>query len=250
MKLNSRSVENLIPSVRFSEKIQNELASAIRTNAMVRLLSGGLGYNGLVACIKSPWKPKGGYRIVDLENEYYLVRFDKESDYHHALLDGLWLCQSTYLTVQPWHINFSTKQTKSSSIAAWVRLPGLPFRYYNKSAVKFIGSLIGKVLKIDFNTKTAGRGKFVRRAVKLDLCKPITPYVLVKDELQRVQYESLPILCYNCGVIGHLTEKYSKAKPTPSKNKENTTTPANPLENTSASTGSLTVSPQTASESK
>lgn len=84
----------------FSELVQKELASSMKLTVVVCLLNGDLGYNGLNVEIKSIWKPDGKFRIVDLENSYYLVMFEKENDFIHALLDGLWLMRNTYLIVQ------------------------------------------------------------------------------------------------------------------------------------------------------
>ena len=61
----------------------------IKHNIVVRLLSRGLGYRGLAVANKAVCGPKGSYQIMDLKNNYFLVKFLYESDNAHALLDGL-----------------------------------------------------------------------------------------------------------------------------------------------------------------
>lgn len=178
---------------------------------VVRLLAGGLGYKGLEAAIKAIWKPKGDYTIMDLENNYFAIQFARESNYLLALLDGPWVVRGTYLTVQPWTPSFSSRKVKISTLAAWVRLPGLPFHYYHKSLIRAIGNLIGTVLRIDYNTSLTGRGQFARMAVELDGSKPILSGIEIEGHFQKIEYEGLPSVCYRCGLIRHLVEKCLKA---------------------------------------
>lgn len=63
---------------------------------------------------------------------------------------------------------------------------------------------MGKVVKLDFNTDSKTRGRFARMAVFVDLDKPLVSQVLVNGELQRVEYEALPTICFSCDKYGHL----------------------------------------------
>ncbi|MBA0617994.1 hypothetical protein Godav_027394 [Gossypium davidsonii] len=44
---------------------------------------------------------------------------------------------------------------------------------YRKSVIKTIGEMVGRVIKLDDNTGSALRGKFVRLAIMVDLYKPL-----------------------------------------------------------------------------
>lgn len=80
-----------VPQIRFSKKVMKELTEAIHCTVVVRLLTSGLGYNGLQSAIKSMWKPNGEFHIVDMENQYFLVKLDNKADYLHALFNGPWI---------------------------------------------------------------------------------------------------------------------------------------------------------------
>lgn len=108
-------------------KVQNELTAAAKKTLVVRLLSGDLGYTGLVTGIRTVLKPKGEYHIMDLQNRFFLLKFELKSDYNHVLLNGPWMIRGSYLTVQPWSPEFCTKKILPARLAAWVSLPGLPF---------------------------------------------------------------------------------------------------------------------------
>ncbi|MBA0556183.1 hypothetical protein Golob_026308 [Gossypium lobatum] len=66
------------------------------------------------------------------------------------------------------------------------------------------GSLIRKVTKLDFQTDKGSTGKFTQMAVFIDLGKPLISQILVKKVVQRVEFESLPLVCFYCGRFGHM----------------------------------------------
>ncbi|KAK9018417.1 hypothetical protein V6N11_001393 [Hibiscus sabdariffa] len=81
-------------------------------------------------------------KIVDLENNYYLVRFDDERDYVNMISDGPWTIYESYLTVQLWSCSFSSSESHPSKEIFWVRLSGLPYRYYCKALFRRIASVV------------------------------------------------------------------------------------------------------------
>ncbi|EOY08301.1 Uncharacterized protein TCM_022639 [Theobroma cacao] len=90
-----------------------------------------------------------------------------------VLLDDPWVIMGHYLTVHPSTPNFSTDMQDLTTVAAWVRFPGILLHMYHKSILRRITSLIGRLLKIGYNTGAENKGKFARVAVELDLSKPL-----------------------------------------------------------------------------
>ncbi|PPS04977.1 hypothetical protein GOBAR_AA15694 [Gossypium barbadense] len=76
-------------------------------------------------------------RIMDLENDYFLIKLQSEEDYVRALPEGI---------------------------------PGFMYR---KNVLKSIREMIDRVIKLDDNIESAQRGRFARLAVVLDLNKPL-----------------------------------------------------------------------------
>ncbi|MBA0590282.1 hypothetical protein Gorai_018995, partial [Gossypium raimondii] len=56
---------------------------------------------------------------------------------------------------------------------------------YRKSVIKTIGEMVGRVIKLDDNTGSALRGKFVRLAIMVDLYKPLVSKIKV-DGWERI----------------------------------------------------------------
>ncbi|KAL4311902.1 hypothetical protein GQ457_01G027760 [Hibiscus cannabinus] len=161
------------------------------------------GYRALVNRVTALWKPIGSLHIIDLDNNYFLVRFSDPSDYSKVLTEGSWTIYGSYLTVQPWSRQFTTTKKHPTHVIVWVRLSGLPYRYYTKAVFRHIASLIGRVVRIDYNTDIGGRGKFARLAIVVDLKKPLLSCIRIEGRLQTIEYEGLHQICFECGIYEH-----------------------------------------------
>ncbi|KAK9181069.1 hypothetical protein WN944_024206 [Citrus x changshan-huyou] len=149
------------------------------------------------------WRTLQGFTVIDLENDFFLVRFKSEIDAQYALTQGPWTILGHYLTVQQWTPHFDSSNVNIENIVAWIRIPGMPLHYYHKRILRMIGNVVGKVIKIDYNTESARRGKFARIAVEISLKKPLCSQFFLDGKLQNIEYENLPIICFNCGIYGH-----------------------------------------------
>ncbi|KAL4318284.1 hypothetical protein GQ457_18G011590 [Hibiscus cannabinus] len=199
-----------LPEIRFSDRIHDEIDSQLASSVVVRLLGKSIGYRALLSRIQSLWSPSGGMNLIDLDNEYYLVRFALEEDFQKVVKGGPWVIYGSYLTVQPWSLCFSTKEDHPSQIMAWVRLPKLPYRYYTKSLFRHIAATIGRVVRIYYNTTEGKRGCFARLAIMVDLHKLLVSSIIIDGYRQDIEYEGLPVICYKCGKFGHVQEACGK----------------------------------------
>ncbi|CAN1141827.1 hypothetical protein LINPERHAP2_LOCUS12708 [Linum perenne] len=138
------------------------------------------------------WKPAGSMHIVDLDRSCFLVKFTCEQDYFKALTGGPWMLLDHYLAVHQWDPSFRVTNELPKKMVAWVRFPHLPIHFYHGQVLTSLGNLVGKTVKIDFNTQTAKRGKFARIAIEIDLDKPLPPVVLLDGTIQQIEYENLP----------------------------------------------------------
>ncbi|MBA0706709.1 hypothetical protein Golax_018803 [Gossypium laxum] len=128
------------------------------------------------------------FQLMDVENGYFLAKFQNSEDFEKVLCQGLWIVFDQYLTVQLWTVDFSTTQAYLSMAMAWIRLPSLPGHLYKR-----------KVL-----------GRFARMTIYVKLDKALISQVLINEVLQRVEYEYLPTVCFLCGHYGHVKELCTK----------------------------------------
>ena len=64
------------------------MANSMRNFVVVKLLGKSIGYQTLWTRIHALWKPTGEIKIVDLDNDYFIVRLNSSKDYLKALLGG------------------------------------------------------------------------------------------------------------------------------------------------------------------
>ncbi|KAJ9129196.1 hypothetical protein P3X46_034017 [Hevea brasiliensis] len=155
-----------IPDIKISFSLQTKLARKWSKAVVVRLMGKKLGYKALCNRVVAMWNARDA-KIVDLGNDYFLIKFSREEEYHRALLDGPWIINGSY------------------------------------SVLRVIGSAIGWVVKIDYNTGDAVRGKFARIAVSVDLRNPLMSQIRINGKIHKLEYECLPSICFFCGRAGH-----------------------------------------------
>ncbi|KAK9042765.1 hypothetical protein V6N11_071125 [Hibiscus sabdariffa] len=97
-----------IISIDFSNRIQSLPEKSLDQTLVVKLLGRRIGYTTLRTKIYEIWKPKQAIRLMDIENDYFLVTFKLCSDYLKVLANGPWTIFGHYLTVQQWTPEFTT----------------------------------------------------------------------------------------------------------------------------------------------
>ncbi|MBA0879988.1 hypothetical protein Goshw_007258 [Gossypium schwendimanii] len=126
---------------------------------------------------------------MDLENDYYLVKFKGEVDYVKALKEG------------PWHLcGFPQK------IIVWIRLLRLLEVVYKKSILTTIRNTVGWVIKIDYKIDNKFGGQFACMVIILGLKRPLVSNIWIDGTLQRLEYEGLLNVYFLYRKYGHLQE--------------------------------------------
>ncbi|KAL4290816.1 hypothetical protein GQ457_14G003450 [Hibiscus cannabinus] len=194
-----------LPEIWFPDRVHDAIDAKLAKSLIVRLLGKSIGYRALWNRIMALWNPNGEINLIDLDNEYYLVRFANEDDFQKVLFGGPWVIYGSYLTVQPWKRHFNSAEEHPSHMV-WVRLPNLPYRYYTKRLFRYIAMSIGEVVKVDYNTSEGKRGRFARLAIIVELNKPLVSGIVIDGRRQDIEYEWLPTICFKCGKYGHATE--------------------------------------------
>ncbi|KAH1130827.1 hypothetical protein J1N35_002205 [Gossypium stocksii] len=143
-----KSSINGIPSIVFSNRINQMLIKDMALMVVIKLLGWNIGY--------------------------FPVKFHSKDDYDKVLSQGHWI--------------------------VFGHLPG---HLYNRKILSEIGELKGKVVRLDFNTDSTARGRFARIVIFINLDKPLVSQILINGVIQRIEYESSPIVCFACDKYGH-----------------------------------------------
>ncbi|KAE8696542.1 putative calcium-binding protein CML28 [Hibiscus syriacus] len=102
------------PVIQFADQVHDRIDYSMRRSVIVWLLGSTIGFKTLLNWISLLWQLQGQYQVIDLENDYFLVKFESEQDYIHALMEGPWTIFGCYLTIQPWSRTFTTSEKHPS----------------------------------------------------------------------------------------------------------------------------------------
>ncbi|CAL8176642.1 unnamed protein product [Prunus armeniaca] len=194
------------PSIQFSDRAMARFCEPWKNALIVKLLGRSHTYNYLHDRLAQKWSLVGGWKLIDLVNDYFVVRFDLEEDLNFVLTGGPWMIAGQYLTIQQWRPGFCPSTAHITRMAAWIRVSAMQLECFDVWSLKRIGNLLGKLLKIDSLTTSQNRGKFARLCVELDLTKPLDAFVQINQNWYNIEYEGLPDICYLCGCYGHKRE--------------------------------------------
>ncbi|MBA0557693.1 hypothetical protein Golob_014742, partial [Gossypium lobatum] len=115
---------------------------------------------------------KSTIQLMDLENDYYLVKFKGEVDYVKALKEGPLLLEVVY----------------------------------KKSILITIRNTVGWVVKIDYKIDNKFGGQFACMVIILGLKRLLVSKIWIDGTLQRLEYEGLLSVYFLYRKYGHLQE--------------------------------------------
>lgn len=171
----------------------------IKTTVVIKLLGRNIVYVALhnrVSNLRWPSKP---FQLMDIENRYFLEKFQFVEDFDKVFSQGPWIIYDQYLTAQPWTMEFNLMRPFPKIILALIRFSRLPGHFYKTKILGEVNGLVGRVVKLDFKTGNKIRVFFARMVVYVNIYKPLVSQIWINGEIQRVEYESLPTICFTCG---------------------------------------------------
>ncbi|KAA8520195.1 hypothetical protein F0562_014451 [Nyssa sinensis] len=204
---------DILPVVNLSSTQKAQLSAPYKHSLFAKVLGKRVGDQKLQTHLRRLWSPEGELVIVPLENDFFSLRFSLPSDYNKVLEGAPWLIDDHYITLRPWIPNFKPSEAIIGQTAVWIRLPGLPIEYYVKEMLQRIGAAIGDLVRIDTVTERRTKGRFARLCVKMDLNRPLPPQIKLGGLCQRIEYEGLHVICYQCGRVGHRQQDCSYLLP-------------------------------------
>jgi len=87
------------------------------SNALIIKLYGRVvGFNFLQSRLNLLWKPTGTLDCVNLDKEFYSVRFSLKEDMDAVLKNGPWFIRGHFLSIRPWEPFFKPAYASVSSI--------------------------------------------------------------------------------------------------------------------------------------
>lgn len=107
---------------------------------------------------------------MNLDKDFYLVKFTLDQSYTKVLGDGPWFIERNFHSIHSWEPKFSADITECKQTAIWARLPKLPPKIYDSNTLRKIGNKLGTILKIDAHKNDALCGQYAQIYVQVSNC--------------------------------------------------------------------------------
>ncbi|XP_070056894.1 uncharacterized protein [Nicotiana tomentosiformis] len=136
-------------SIQLSPQDIQRIYEPWKFSVIIKLMGKRILHHYLKKKIQDLWRATEKFSLIDLGEDYYIVKFSKEENVIKALQNGPWFINSFFLSVQKWKPNFMASHARQSFTAVWVRLPQLLTEFYDRIILTKIGKKIERLLKID-----------------------------------------------------------------------------------------------------
>ncbi|XP_075658909.1 uncharacterized protein LOC142628753 [Castanea sativa] len=190
-------------SLKHSKDEKTRIQAPWEKAIIVKIFGRSLGYSFLAERLRSMWKPDGRMDCVNVGHDFFLIKFELQSDLDEVINGGPWFVGQQFLSICQWEPKFKASLASCLFVVVWVRLPELPIEFYELTILKKIGKTIGPILRIDSHTLNGGRGRFVRICIQIDVNKPLIRFIKIGRMIQPTQYKGLNSLCFAYGCLGH-----------------------------------------------
>ncbi|KAI0493816.1 hypothetical protein KFK09_023941 [Dendrobium nobile] len=171
------------------------------------------------ANIKNAWSKNKNIKVANLDfgdciaEDGCTIKLHKEKV--SILNNSTWFVNGNIIGIEKWNKKFDPNSLEGLSAPIWIRMPNLPLFCWDEVNICRIASMVGKPYLIDGNMFQWSRREFGRVCVCIKLNDKLPTGVWVEGEegkfYQKIEYERLPNLCFECGKIGHDKKECAKS---------------------------------------
>lgn len=198
--------EESTPKVLLTRDENLKIRNRWRESLFVKLCGKPMEYNLFIQKLHNLWKPVSEMTSVDVGFGFFNVTFQNREDRTRVQRDGPWFINYRFLAIRRWEPRFNPEKAALSTVALWIRMPQLPLEFYNQEILKKAADKIGPLPRIDGWTTTGMRANYARMCVQVNVNEPLPNHIRIGAWKQRIQYEGVQTLCFQCGVMGHKKE--------------------------------------------
>jgi hypothetical protein len=193
----------------YPENIVEEGVKACQSSILGKIISDkpihvGSIQNGL----DSIWGSPPGLKIQETEGKILQFFMDNAADQDRILWGNPWIFRNSWLVVKPWDRETDPRTLDFDHVPVWIQLWGLPPHCKTKAMGMHLGSLMGEVEAADLY-EYPGKKTIIKIKVAISIHKPLPTGIHVGNPTDGTcwvdfRYEKLPLVCFNCGFIGHM----------------------------------------------
>ncbi|KAI0488519.1 hypothetical protein KFK09_028353 [Dendrobium nobile] len=190
-------------------KTDKELTNSqiLKKSLVIKVLGRDLPFSVCSQELRRQWSMYGSFHQTTLGHNWILCLFANLESMEEVLNGGPWYIGNHIIGMDRWSSSFSTDLLKGITSPIWIHFPGLPLSCWDEENIPMIASMIGTPLMLDGNSFKWGKREYARCCVRIELEKKLPTGVWIEGiherTYQRVEYEKLTSLCYQCGRVGH-----------------------------------------------
>ncbi|KAF8393777.1 hypothetical protein HHK36_019975 [Tetracentron sinense] len=158
------------PAIFLSEEENSVLTKPHALSLVAKCSYGRPSLDDIKAHMKKSEGLRMGFTVGILDSRHLLFRFSLEDDYLMIWIKVVVYIKGFLFRFFKWTPSFISG-VESSIVPIWVCFPNLPLHLFNESALLSIGSIFGKVLKINGATRSISRPSAARISMEIDLRK-------------------------------------------------------------------------------
>jgi hypothetical protein len=173
----------------------------------------------LERAMQRAWGLHSQAHFKDIGDNRFVVRFDSEGDWKHALRNGPWQFDFNVVLLKDFDGAVRPSEMVFDSMDIWVRVLDLPMDMMNRVYGEMIGSWIGKFISVDVDEDGMAWGEELRIRVAVRVDQPLIRGVPIKESDEDgegrwfdIQYEKVPHFCFDCGRVVHGSDGCSADK--------------------------------------
>ncbi|XP_074315123.1 uncharacterized protein LOC141651302 [Silene latifolia] len=190
------------------------------TAVVCYVLGGNPPWELLEGFVRKLWSAYKIDKISFLPNGVFLVRFMTKECQSLVLQQGFPMFDNKPLVVKQWTETCSLHKERVKFVPIWLRMCGVPLKFWSKSSLSKLAGLVGKLVKRDAATEDKTRLGYARLLVEVEIGQTFPDKLVFLDEKGQevsilVEYEWKPSVCRTCRGIGHTNDMCKKKQSAP-----------------------------------
>ncbi|XP_020680995.2 uncharacterized protein LOC110098486 [Dendrobium catenatum] len=194
-------------AVKLNAEREDENARVLKNLIVLKVLGNGVRFSVCSSELRRQWSQYGKFHLTSIGLDWILCLFNSCEVIDEVLNGGPWYVNVLIVGMDRWTPTFDTNSFKGISAPVWIRLPCLPLYCWDEDSIARIASCFGSPMYVDGNTFQWSKQEFARVCVRIDLEKKLLNGTWVEGSarrfFQRVEYEKIDLMCYQCGRVGH-----------------------------------------------
>lgn len=124
----TQSSDNFIPLFAYDKEcIYRHWTQSV----IIKVLEYNINHQTLTRKLQQLWKPPEPLFLIDLGDNFSLIKFTNTTTMNLALHGGPWFVFNHFISVRRWEPKFCTSTATLMYTAVWLRLPELPSEFYD-----------------------------------------------------------------------------------------------------------------------